>query len=148
VPPTSSIPRATQQALRTLIRAVLVIIDNIGMVPVSPGAAEALFRIVDAAYERRSLAIASNPHPSGFDDLMPQTLAAGWKGPSGGEPMAVTIDMNGCEYRLNLAEESSPATATVDVVNCNAGTLGEANRARGGLPPRALFSALFQLESR
>ena len=46
------------------------------MLPVSPDAAEALFRVVDAAYERRSLAITSNLHPSGFDELMPKTLAA------------------------------------------------------------------------
>lgn len=45
------------------------------MVSVSPEAAEALFRVVDAAYERRSLAITSNIHPSGFDELMPRTLA-------------------------------------------------------------------------
>jgi hypothetical protein len=32
--------------------------------PVSPDAAEALFRVVDAAYEKRSLAISSNIHPS------------------------------------------------------------------------------------
>jgi DNA replication protein DnaC len=43
---------------------------------VSPEAAEALFRLVDATYERRSLAITSNIHPSGFDELMPRTLAA------------------------------------------------------------------------
>ncbi len=39
------------------------------------GAAEALFRVVDAAYEKRSNAIISNVHPSGFDELMPKTLA-------------------------------------------------------------------------
>ena len=44
--------------------------------PVAPDAAEALFRVVDAAYERRSIAITSNIHPSGFDELMPKTLAA------------------------------------------------------------------------
>ena len=47
------------------------------MVPVSTEAAEALFRRVEAAYERRSPAITSNIHPSGFDELMPPTLAAG-----------------------------------------------------------------------
>jgi hypothetical protein len=36
-----------------------------------PGA-EALFRVVDAAYEKRSIAISSNIHPSGFDELMPK----------------------------------------------------------------------------
>src|SRR5258705_276844 len=38
-------------------------------------AAEGLYRIVEAAYERRSVAISSNLHPSGFDELMPKTLA-------------------------------------------------------------------------
>ena len=32
-------------------------------------------RLVDAAYERRSLAISSNLHPSGFDQLMDRTIA-------------------------------------------------------------------------
>lgn len=64
------------KAVAKLIRADLVIVDDIGMVPVSAEAAEALFRLVDAAYEKRSLAITSNLHPSGFDELMPQTLAA------------------------------------------------------------------------
>jgi DNA replication protein DnaC len=67
---------SVSKAIAKLIRADLVIIDDIGMVPVSPEAAEALFRLVDAVYERRSLAITSNIHPSGFDELMPRTLAA------------------------------------------------------------------------
>ena len=36
---------------------------------------QALYRVIDAAYERRSVAITSNIHPSGFDTLMPKTLA-------------------------------------------------------------------------
>ncbi len=64
------------KAIARLIRADLVIVDDVGMVPVSAEAAEALFRLVDAAYEKRSLAITSNLHPSGFDELMPPTLAA------------------------------------------------------------------------
>jgi DNA replication protein DnaC len=64
------------KAIGRLIRADLIVIDDVGMLPVSPDAAEALFRIVDAAYERRSVAITSNLHPSGFDELMPKTLAA------------------------------------------------------------------------
>src|SRR3982074_2040542 len=43
--------------------------------PVSTDAAEGLYRLVDAAYERRSVAISSNLHPAGFDELMPKTLA-------------------------------------------------------------------------
>ena len=64
------------KAIDKLIRADLIMIDDVGMLPVSPQAAEALFRVVDAAYERRSLAVTSNIHPSGFDELMPKTLAA------------------------------------------------------------------------
>jgi DNA replication protein DnaC len=64
------------KAVGRLIRADLIVIDDVGMLPVSADAAEALFRVVDAAYERRSLAITSNLHPSGFDELMPKTLAA------------------------------------------------------------------------
>ena len=41
----------------------------------SPEAAEALFRVIDAAYEKRSIAISSNIHPSGFDELMPKSMA-------------------------------------------------------------------------
>ncbi|MEK6439584.1 ATP-binding protein [Pseudonocardia sp. T1-2H] len=44
------------------------------MLPVSPDAAEGFYRLVDAAYERRSLAVSSNLHPSGFDEIMPKTL--------------------------------------------------------------------------
>lgn len=43
--------------------------------PVSHDAAEGLYRIVDAAYEKRSIALSSNLHPAGFDELMPKTLA-------------------------------------------------------------------------
>ena len=38
-------------------------------------AAEGLYRLVDAAYEKRSIAVSSNLHPSAFDELMPKTLA-------------------------------------------------------------------------
>ncbi len=38
-------------------------------------AAEAFHRVIDAAYERRSVNVTSNLHPSGFDSIMPKTLA-------------------------------------------------------------------------
>ena len=63
------------KAIGKLIRADLVVIDDVGLLPVSTDAAEALFRVIDAAYEQRSFAISSNIHPSGFDELMPKTLA-------------------------------------------------------------------------
>jgi DNA replication protein DnaC len=66
---------SVNKAVGKLIRSDLIIIDDVGLLPVSTDAAEALFRVVDAAYEKRSIAISSNIHPSGFDELMPKTLA-------------------------------------------------------------------------
>src|SRR5436309_11364113 len=66
---------SVNRAIARLIRADLIVIDDIGMLPVAPDAAEALFRVVDAAYEKRSVALTSNIHPAGFDELMPKTLA-------------------------------------------------------------------------
>ncbi|HEY1716242.1 MAG TPA: IS21-like element helper ATPase IstB [Solirubrobacteraceae bacterium] len=63
------------RAISKLIRSDLIVIDDIGLLPISPEAAEAMFRVIDAAYERRSIAISSNLHPSGFDELMPKTIA-------------------------------------------------------------------------
>ena len=45
------------------------------MLPVDDDAAEAFYRIIDAAYESRSIAVTSNIHPTGFDTIMPKTIA-------------------------------------------------------------------------
>ena len=58
-----------------ICRADLIVVDDIGMLPAGQEAAEAFYRVVDAAYERRSVAVTSNLHPSGFDTIMPKTLA-------------------------------------------------------------------------
>jgi len=63
------------KAFTPILRSDLVIVDDIGLLPLSADAAEGLYRLVDAAYERRSLAISSNLHPSGFDQLMDRTIA-------------------------------------------------------------------------
>lgn len=63
------------RAITRVLRADLVVIDDIGLLPVGTDAAEGLYRVVDAAYEKRSIAISSNLHPAGFDELMPKTLA-------------------------------------------------------------------------
>jgi DNA replication protein DnaC len=65
------------KAIGRLVRVDLIIVDDVGLLPVAADAAEALFRVVDAAYERRSIALTSNLHPAGFDELMPKTLATG-----------------------------------------------------------------------
>ena len=63
------------RALARIVRSDLIIVDDIGLLPVSEDAAEGFYRLVDAAYERRSIAVSSNLHPSGFDEIMPKTLA-------------------------------------------------------------------------
>ncbi|MDA8073059.1 MAG: IS21-like element helper ATPase IstB [Actinomycetota bacterium] len=63
------------KAIARILRARIVMIDDIGLLPVGPDAAEGLYRLVDAAYERTSVAVSSNLHPSAFDELMPKTLA-------------------------------------------------------------------------
>ena len=58
-----------------ICRADLIVIDDIGALPSGQDAAEAFYRVIDAAYERRSVAVTSNLHPSGFDTIMPKGLA-------------------------------------------------------------------------
>jgi len=77
---TATIGRATAdgsaaRAVARICRSDLIVVDDIGMLPAGQDAAEAFYRIVDAAYERRSIAVTSNIHPSGFDTIMPKTLA-------------------------------------------------------------------------
>src|SRR5690606_6573399 len=63
------------KTIARITRAELIVIDDIGMLPSGQAAAEAFYRVVDAAYERRSLAVTGNLHPSGFVTIMPKALA-------------------------------------------------------------------------
>lgn len=63
------------KAITRILRADLVVVDDIGLLPVATDTAEGFYRLVDAAYEKRSIAVSSNLHPAGFDELMPKTLA-------------------------------------------------------------------------
>ena len=77
---TAAITRAgadnsVNKVIARITRAELIVIDDIGMLPSGQAAAEAFYRLVDATYERRSLAVTSNLHPAGFDTIMPKTLA-------------------------------------------------------------------------
>lgn len=63
------------KAIGRILRADIVMVDDIGLLPVGTDAAEGLYRLVDTAYEKRAVAVSSNLHPAGFDELMPKTLA-------------------------------------------------------------------------
>ena len=71
----AAVDGSVAKAVARITRADLIVIDDIGMLPAGQAAAEALYRVIDAAYEKRSVAVTSNIHPSGFDTLMPKTLA-------------------------------------------------------------------------
>ena len=64
------------KAFSGLATKSLIAVDDIGLLPISADAAEGLYRLVDAAYEKRSIAVSSNIHPSGFDQLMDKTIAS------------------------------------------------------------------------
>jgi DNA replication protein DnaC len=71
----AAVDGSVARTITKITRADLIVVDDIGMLPAGQAAAEALYRVVDAAYERRSVAVTSNLHPSGFDTIMPKTLA-------------------------------------------------------------------------
>lgn len=71
----AKVDASVSKVVARICRSDLVVVDDIGMLPAGQEAAEAFYRVVDAAYERRSVAVTSNLHPSGFDTIMPKTLA-------------------------------------------------------------------------
>jgi len=52
-----------------------VVVDDIGLLPAGTDAAEALYRLVDAAHAKRSLILTSTLHPARFDTIFPKGLA-------------------------------------------------------------------------
>jgi DNA replication protein DnaC len=71
----ATVDNTVSKAIAKITRCHLIVIDDIGMLPCGQAAAEAFYRVIDAAYERRSVIVTSNLHPSGFDSIMPKTLA-------------------------------------------------------------------------
>jgi DNA replication protein DnaC len=71
----AAVDGSVAKTITRITRAELVVIDDIGMLPAGQAAAEAFYRLIDATYEKRSVAVTSNLHPAGFDTIMPKTLA-------------------------------------------------------------------------
>lgn len=71
----SKVDASTTGVVKRICQADLIVVDDIGMLPTGQAEGEALYRLMDAAYERRSVAVTSNIHPSGFDTIMPKALA-------------------------------------------------------------------------
>lgn len=62
--------------LDALLRADLVIVDELGFAPLDPVGSQLLFRVVAAAYERRSLAVASHWPFEEWGRFLPETVTA------------------------------------------------------------------------
>jgi IstB-like ATP binding protein len=60
------------RTLARICRCDLIVVDDIGMLPAGQEAAEAFYRVIDAAYQRRSLAVTSNIHPGGSTPSCPR----------------------------------------------------------------------------
>ena len=71
----SRIDASTGAVVARIVRSELIVVDDIGLLPAGADEAEALYRLVDAAYERRSLILTSNLHPARFDTIFPKGLA-------------------------------------------------------------------------
>lgn len=64
------------RTVQRITRADLIVIDDIGMLPAGQAAGEAFYRVVDAAYERRSVAVTSNLHPSEWGAVLGDDILA------------------------------------------------------------------------
>jgi DNA replication protein DnaC len=63
---TAAIARAKADgSVARTCRIDLIVVDDISMLPAGQEAAEAYYRITDAVYEHRSVAVSSNFHPDG-----------------------------------------------------------------------------------
>jgi DNA replication protein DnaC len=71
----AKVDASINRVIARICRSELIVVDDIGQLPAGQDAAEAFYRVADAAYERRSVAVTSNLHPSGFDTIMPKGLA-------------------------------------------------------------------------
>ncbi len=71
----SRIDASTGKVVERIVRSELIVVDDIGLLPAGADEAEALYRLVDAAYEKRSLILTSNLHPARFDTIFPKGLA-------------------------------------------------------------------------
>jgi DNA replication protein DnaC len=63
------------RTIAKICQADIVVIDDIGDLPIDSTQAEAFYRIIDCAYERRSIILTSNTRPDKFDTLMPKSMA-------------------------------------------------------------------------
>ncbi|MFJ7280850.1 ATP-binding protein [Kitasatospora sp. NPDC098663] len=60
----AAVVNSVTRAVNKIARCDFIVVDGIGMLPCGQAAAEAFYRVIDAAYERRSVVVTSNLHLS------------------------------------------------------------------------------------
>jgi DNA replication protein DnaC len=60
------------KVIARILRADLIVVDNIGLLPVGTDAAEGLYRLVDAAYEKRSITVPQTCIPPAWTNSCPK----------------------------------------------------------------------------
>ncbi|MGW4736106.1 hypothetical protein ACWEQC_44410 [Streptomyces shenzhenensis] len=113
------------RAMTRLIRSSLIVIAD---------AADGFFRLVDAAYERPAMAVSSNLHPSGFDEIMPKTpaTAAVNRLLHQAQTSELTANPEGMATRISVGPDAG--------VNTSRSTLTGAS-STSNIPPRSWPSA-------
>lgn len=71
----SKVDASTAKVVARICYSEVIVVDDIGLLPAGADEAEALYRLIDAAYEKRSLILTSNLHPGRFDSIFPKGLA-------------------------------------------------------------------------
>jgi len=106
------------KAISRILRADLAVVGDTGLLPAGPDAAEGLYRLAGAGYEKRSIAVSGNLHPSSFDELMPRTLATATVGrllhhahlcQTAGEPVRLARALAGAGVAPPSAVPGEPA---------------------------------------
>ncbi|MGA5135494.1 ATP-binding protein, partial [Streptomyces olivoreticuli] len=60
----AAVDNSVSKTVAKITRCELIVVDDIGLLPCGQAAAEAFYRLIDAAYERRSVIVTSNIHPA------------------------------------------------------------------------------------
>jgi DNA replication protein DnaC len=69
----SRIDASTGKVVERIVRSELMVVDDIGLLPAGADEAEALYRLVDAAYEKRSLILGASQPEAGLERVVSGT---------------------------------------------------------------------------
>ena len=120
-----------RERLRFLCRPQLLIVDEIGYLPVIPGGGNLFFQLVNARYERGAMILTSNRGFAEWGEVFNDTVVA--------TALldrllhhAVVVQIEGASYRLRRHADLIPDTARVRPINPPAPA-----PKRRGRPPKA-----------